>query len=120
MCVYLDNSATTKPCESAVKKAMQMCNETFGNPSSLHLGGFNAKKELDGARDTIARFLSCNDNEVFFTPSGTIANYTAIMGTARTKKREGKKIITTLLEHPSVLKNFELLGFENSEIPLIS
>lgn len=115
MCVYLDNSATTKPCEAAVKKALQMCNETFENPSSLHLGGFNAKKELDNARSTIAKFLSCNDNEVFFTPSGTIANYTAIMGTARTKKREGKKIITTLLEHPSVLKNFELLseqGFE--------
>lgn len=115
MCVYLDNSATTKPCEAAVKKAMQMCNETFGNPSSLHLGGFNAKKELDGARNTIAKFLSCNYNEVFFTPSGTVANYTAIMGTARTKKREGKKIITTLLEHPSVLKNFELLGEQGFE-----
>ncbi len=115
MCVYLDNSATTKPCEAAVKKALQMCNETFENPSSLHLGGFNAKKELDNARSTVAKFLFCNDSEVFFTPSGTIANYTAIMGTARTKKREGKKIITTLLEHPSVLKNFDLLseqGFE--------
>ena len=115
MCVYLDNSATTKPCDAAVKKALQMCTEIFENPSSLHLGGFNAKKELDNARTTISKFLACNDNEIFFTPSGTIANYTAIMGTARTKKREGKKIITTLLEHPSVLKNFELLseqGFE--------
>ena len=115
MCVYLDNSATTKPCDAAVKKALQMCNETFGNPSSLHLGGFNAKKELDSARSALTKVLSCNDNEIVFTPSGTIANYSAIMGTARTKKREGKKIITTLLEHPSVLKNFELLseqGFE--------
>lgn len=115
MCVYLDNSATTKPCDAAVKKAIQLCTETYGNPSSLHMGGFNAKKELDNARKTISKFLSCGENEIFFTPSGTIANYTAIMGTARTKKREGKKIITTLLEHPSVLKNFELLseqGFE--------
>lgn len=115
MCVYLDNSATTKPCEAAVKKAMQMCNETFENPSSLHLGGFNAKKELDNARSIVSKILSCDDNEIIFTPSGTIANFTAIMGTARTKKREGKKIITTLLEHPSVLKNVELLneqGFE--------
>lgn len=115
MCVYLDNSATTKPCDLAVKKAFEMCTENFGNPSSLHMGGFNAKKELDNARTTLSRFLSCGDNEIFFTPSGTIANYTAIMGTARIKKREGKKIITTLLEHPSVLKNFELLaeqGFE--------
>lgn len=110
MCVYLDNSATTKPCDMAVKKALEMCSENFGNPSSLHMGGFNAKKELDSARNAISRFLSCSDNEIFFTPSGTIANYTAIVGTARTKKREGKKIITTLLEHPSVLKNFELLA----------
>lgn len=110
MCVYLDNSATTKPCDVAVKKALEMCTENFCNPSSLHMGGFNAKKELDSARNTISRFLSCNDSEIVFTPSGTISNYTAIMGTARTKKREGRKIITTLLEHPSVLKNFELLA----------
>ena len=110
MCVYLDNSATTKPCDVAVNKALEMCTENFCNPSSLHMGGFNAKKELDSARNTISRFLSCNDSEIVFTPSGTIANYTAIMGTARTKKREGRKIITTLLEHPSVLKNFELLA----------
>lgn len=115
MCVYLDNSATTKPCDAAVKKALRMCTETFGNPSSLHMGGFNAKKELDSARNSISRFLSCSDNEIVFTPSGTIANFTAIMGTARTKKREGKKIITTLLEHPSVLKNFELLGEQGFE-----
>ncbi len=115
MCVYLDNSATTKPCDSAVKKALQMCTESFGNPSSLHMGGFNAKKELDNARNTVAKFLSCSDNEIVFTPSGTIANFTAIIGTARTKKREGKKIITTLLEHPSVLKNFELLGEQGFE-----
>lgn len=115
MCIYLDNSATTKPCDAAVKKALQMCTEYYCNPSSLHMGGFNAKKELDNARSSISKFLSCSDNEIVFTPSGTIANYTAIMGTARTKKREGKKIITTLLEHPSVLKNFELLGEQGFE-----
>lgn len=115
MCVYLDNSATTKPCDAAVKKALQMCTESFGNPSSLHMCGFNAKKELDSARRDVAKFLSCSENEIYFTPSGTIANYTAILGTARTKKREGKKVITTLLEHPSVLKNFELLGEQGFE-----
>ncbi len=115
MCVYLDNSATTKPCDVAVKKALEMCTECFGNPSSLHMGGFNAKKELEKARNAVSKLLACNDNEIIFTPSGTIANYTAIVGTARTKKREGKKIITTLLEHPSVLKNFELLGEQGFE-----
>lgn len=115
MSVYLDNSATTKPCEKAVKKALEMMNEHYGNPSSLHLCGFEAKKELDASRRMLANFLSCNEKEIFFTPSGTTANNTAIMGTARTKKRDGKKIVTTLLEHPSVLKHFEILeelGFE--------
>ena len=108
--VYLDNSATTKPCEKAVKKALEMMNENYGNPSSLHLCGYNAKKELDSARHTISSFLKCDDNEVFFTPSGTVANHTAIFGTVKAKRREGKKVITTLLEHPSVLKHYETLA----------
>lgn len=115
MSVYLDNSATTKPCPAAVKKALEMMECTFGNPSSLHMYGIEAKKELDSARHTLSNFLSCDDSEIYFTSGGTAANNTAIIGTARAKKRDGKKIITTLLEHPSVLKHFEMLeslGFE--------
>ena len=115
MSVYLDNSATTKPCEATVKKVLEMCTEHFGNPSSLHMCGYSAKKELDESRHIIASALSCSENEIYFTSSGTIANNTAIIGTARTKKRDGKKIITTALEHPSVMKHFEMLseqGFE--------
>ena len=115
MSIYLDNSATTKPCDKAIKKALYMMNENFGNPSSLHMCGYNAKKELESSRNIIADFLNCDSKEVFFTSSGTIANNTAILGTARSKKREGNKIITTELEHPAVRKHFELLeelGFE--------
>ena len=114
--VYLDNSATTKPCENAVKKALEMMTENFGNPSSLHFCGFNAKKELDNARKTVSTFLSCQPNEIFFTPSGTVANNTAILGTAKAKRREGKKVITTLLEHPSVIKHFEMLADQGFEV----
>lgn len=114
--VYLDNSATTKPCENAVKKALEMITENFGNPSSLHYCGFNAKKELDNARKTVSTFLSCQPNEIFFTPSGTVANNTAILGTAKAKRREGKKVITTLLEHPSVIKHFEMLSDQGFEV----
>ena len=114
--VYLDNSATTKPCEKAVKKALEMMIENFGNPSSLHFCGFNAKKELDNARKTVSTFLSCQPNEIFFTPSGTVANNTAILGTAKAKRREGKKVITTLLEHPSVIKHFEMLADQGFEV----
>lgn len=115
MCVYLDNSATTKPCDKAVKKALEMMTVHYGNPSSLHMCGFEAKKELDSARKTVSKILSCNENEICFTSGGTVANNTAIIGTVKTKKRDGKKIITTLLEHPSVLKHFEMLegmGYE--------
>ena len=114
--VYLDNSATTKPCEKSVKKALEMMNETFGNPSSLHACGFSAKKELDGARRTVSSFLGCEENEVFFTPSGTIANNTAIFGTEKARRRDGKKVVTTLFEHPSVLKCFETLEEQGYEV----
>jgi cysteine desulfurase len=114
--VYLDNSATTKPCEKSVKKALEMMNDNFGNPSSLHTCGFSAKKELDTARRTISTFLGCQENEVFFTPSGTIANNTAIFGTEKARRRDGKKVITTLFEHPSVLKCFETLEEQGYEV----
>ena len=114
--VYLDNSATTKPCEKSVKKALEMMNEKFGNPSSLHMCGFTAKKEIDSARHTLSSFLGCEDKEVFFTPSGTVANNTAIFGTANAKRREGKKVVTTLLEHPSVLKCFENLNEQGFDV----
>ncbi len=77
--------------------------------------GFNAKKELDASRQILSSFLGCEDKEVFFTPSGTVANNTAIFGTANARHREGKKVITTMLEHPSVFKCFESLeeqGFD--------
>lgn len=110
MNAYLDNSATTKPCEKAVQKAMQIMTNCYGNPSSLHALGYEAKKELDLARESIANFLGASENEIYFTSGGTASNMTAILGTACAKKREGKKIITSRLEHPSVIKNFELLG----------
>ncbi len=114
--VYLDNSATTKPCEKAVKKALEMMSENFGNPSSLHACGYNAKKELDNARKSVADFLGCQANEIFFTPSGTVANNTAIFGTEKARRRDGKKVITTLLEHPSVLKCFESLEGQGYDV----
>lgn len=118
--VYLDNSATTKPCEKSVKKVLEMITENYGNPSSLHLLGFNAKKELDSARHTLANALSCRDNEVYFTPSGTVANNTAIFGAVRAKCRQGKKIITTALEHPSVLNCFNQLSDEGYEVVILN
>ncbi len=110
MNAYLDNSATTKPCEQALKKAMQIACECYGNPSSLHFLGFEAKKELEKARKSVADFLGVNEGEIYFTSGGTASNMTAVLGSASAKRRDGKKIITSKIEHPSVIKNFELLG----------
>lgn len=117
MNAYLDNSATTKPCERALKRAMQIACDCYGNPSSLHFLGYEAKKELENARKSLADFIGAKSEEIYFTSGGTASNMTAILGTAFAKKRDGKKIITSRIEHPSVIKNFELLG-EQGFIPV--
>ncbi|MDE5994571.1 MAG: cysteine desulfurase [Oscillospiraceae bacterium] len=110
MNAYLDNSATTRPCEQALTKAVHIASVCYGNPSSFHFLGFEAKKELETARKSVADFIGAKPDEIYFTSGGTASNMTAILGTAAAKKREGKKIITSRIEHPSVIKNFELLG----------
>lgn len=110
MKAYLDNSATTKPCEKALAKAMEIASSVYGNPSSLHFLGYEAKTELEKARKSVADVIGAKTEEVYFTSGGTASNMTAILGAAAAKKRDGRKIITSVLEHPSVIKNFELLG----------
>lgn len=112
---YLDNSATTKVSEAATKKAVELMRENFGNPSSLHSFGFEAEKELVHARETIAELIGAKENEIYFTSGGTEANNLALMGAAEAKKRSGKKIVTTAIEHSSVIdttKHLESMGFE--------
>lgn len=111
---YLDNSATTLPCAAAVKAAHTAMTAVFGNPSSLHRHGFEALQMLENARTAVAKSLSVNSTELFFTPSGTIANNTAIFGAAGQNRRRGNKIVTTALEHPSVencMQRLEEQGF---------
>lgn len=112
--VYLDNSATTKPCERAVKYINDALTINWGNPSSLHTLGFEAEMVVNKAREEIAKSLSASPDEIIFTGSGTEANNTAIMA-AISKKSGGNRIITTAIEHPSVLntvKRLEKDGFE--------
>ena len=112
--VYLDNSATTKPCLKSCEYINTALKENWGNPSSLHTLGMNAEILVDTSREKIAKLLSCDKSEIFFTGSGTESNNTAIMSAVA--KRNGlNKIITTKIEHPSVLKTAERLkdfGFE--------
>lgn len=111
---YLDNSATTPVLPEAAAEALRLMTECWGNPSSLHTLGFRAKKELDGAREVIAGRLGALPEEVTFTGGGTEANNLAVLGAARARKRMGRHIVTTGIEHDSVLaamKQLEGEGF---------
>ena len=116
MSAYLDNSATTKVCAPAAEKAAYMMTECFGNPSSLHSFGFAAERELVAARESVATLLKADPACVTFTSGGTEANNLAILGAAAAKKRRGNHVVTTAIEHPSVLEAFARLEAEGFEV----
>ncbi len=101
---YLDNSATTPVLREAAEAASRLMLDCFGNPSSLHTRGFLAKKELDAARAVIAARLGAQPEEIVFTSGGTEANNLALFGAASARKRLGQKVVTTAVEHDSVLR----------------
>ena len=112
---YLDNSATTKPDKAVADKIYEMLTEKFGNPSSFHREGLEANDEITKARELIAKSLSCQSEEIYFTSGGTEANNLAIFGAAEAGKRRGNRIVTTAIEHESVLQSvseLEKRGFE--------
>ena len=113
--IYFDNAATTKIYDDALTSYVQVSQKFFGNPSSLHQLGVDAFQVLTKARTQVASLLSVQPEEIFFTSGGTESNNWAIKGTALEKSVFGKHIITTKIEHPSVLqtcKQLERFGFE--------
>ncbi len=120
--IYLDNSATTRISEQALKRYNEVSLECYGNPSSLHSFGFDAEKILSSVRDSLRGSLSAKGASVVFTASGSEANNLAIIGRAFAKERykRGAKIITTEGEHASVdspLARLEKEGFRIARIP---
>jgi len=110
--IYLDNCATTQVSKEICDKVIELMSINYGNPSSLHGMGSNALHELSQARFYLAQVLACNTDNVFFTSGGTESNNLAIIGGAHFNKKYGSKIITTEIEHSSVLKAFEALEVE--------
>lgn len=108
----MDNSATTKVCDAAVKAMVEAMTENFGNPSSLHRKGIEAEKKMEEARKVIADTLQVKSSEIYFTSGGTESNNLAIKGSAYSMHRRGNHIITTNIEHPSVLECFKRLEKE--------
>ena len=113
--IYLDNSATTKPCAEAVEAMMQAMTEGWANPSALYGFGIEAAHQLRSARSKVAAALGAEPDRVFFTSGGTEADNWAIFGTIKRFGKRGKHMITTAIEHPAVLncmKDLEAQGYE--------
>lgn len=119
MTAYLDNSATTFLCGSAKKEMINSIENCWGNPSSLHQAGIDADMLLRKARTTLSKALKCDADEVVFTSGGTEGNNLAIFGAAYAGRRRGNKVITTKIEHPSVLNAFKRLEEEGFEVTYI-
>ncbi|MDI3481942.1 MAG: cysteine desulfurase [Tepidanaerobacteraceae bacterium] len=110
--IYLDNSATTRVSDRVAQIVYHVMTQQYGNPSSLHRKGIEAEKIMRKARETIAHALGVKPSEVYFTSGGTESNNLAIKGTAYSMRRMGNHLITTSVEHPSVLDTFKQLEKE--------
>ena len=113
--IYLDNSATTKPCIAAVEAITDALTNCWGNPSSLYGFGIEAAHQLRSARNKVAAALGAETDRVFFTSGGTEADNWAILGTVKRLGKRGKHIITTAVEHHAILntmKTLEAQGFD--------
>ena len=113
--IYLDNSATTKPCAEAVAAMTQALTETWGNPSALYGFGLESARCLRTARHQVAAAMGAEPDRVFFTSGGTEADNWAFFGTVKKLGKRGKHIITTAIEHDAILncaKELEAQGYE--------
>jgi len=115
MFVYLDNSATTKPYDCVRKAVDEVLGDQFGNPSTLYTLGLSAEKIVRSSREAIAKKIGASPEEVFFTSCGTESDNTAIFGAYRSRCKQGKRIITTAVEHPAVLRCFEELEKQGAD-----
>ena len=113
--IYLDNSATTKPCTEAVEAMTKALTENWGNPSALYNFGIDTARQLKLARNQVAAAMGAEPDRVFFTSGGTEADNWAIFSTVRRYGKKNKHIITTAIEHHAILhcmKELESQGFE--------
>ena len=118
--IYLDNSATTKPCIAAVEAMTKALTENWGNPSALYDFGIDTARQLRSARMQVAAAMGAEPDRVFFTSGGTEADNWAIFSTVKRMGKRGKHIITTAIEHHAILhcmKELEAQGFEVTYLP---
>ena len=120
MQIYVDNAATTKMSDKAIEAMIPYMKETYGNPSSLHSVGLEAKAALDDARARVAKCIGCEPGEIIFTSGGSEADNQAILSAAMNGKKKGKNhIISTMIEHHAILHTLDALKKAGFEITLL-
>lgn len=117
---YLDNAATTPVCDEAAKAAVNAMKETFGNPSSVHFKGRQARSVLEQSRHTVAEALGAEDGEIFFTSCGSESDNWAIISGAGLMSDKGRHIISGTAEHDAVRKSLDFLEEKGFEITRLS
>lgn len=117
--IYLDNASTTKIDDEVLKSMMPYLKEEYGNASAIYSLGRRSRKKIEESRETIARILNCNSDEIYFTSGGSESDNTAIKGIARANKSKGNHIITSKIEHPAVLNTCKILEKEGFEITYV-
>ena len=115
--IYLDNAATTRVAPQVAQKMLDTLVNNYGNPSSLHRLGIRAEQAIKEVRQLIADNLCCQSQEIYFTSGGTEGNNMIIQGVVENKKRSRMRIITSAIEHPSVLDVFTF--YQNHQIEVI-
>jgi cysteine desulfurase len=119
--IYLDNAATTPTDARVIDAMLPFFSQVYGNPSSLHAFGQEAKHAIEEARYIVAQFISAKQEEIIFTSGGTESNNSAIKGVAYARRDQGNHIITSKIEHHAVLETCHFLekqGFEVTYIPV--
>jgi cysteine desulfurase len=119
--VYLDHAATTPLHPEVLSLMYEFMRDTFGNPSSVHSFGREAKKGIEKARQQVADLIGAAPEEIYFTSGGTEADNIAIIGTAMARRKNGNHIITSAIEHHAVIDTFKYLaknGFEATFLPV--
>lgn len=117
--IYLDHASTTYTDKEVLSSMLPYFSEKYGNAESLHDKGKEALMAIDSSRETVAKHLSCRSSEIIFCGTATEANNLAIFGTARANKKKGNHLITTKIEHSSVIEPFNQLEKEGFEITFL-
>lgn len=117
--IYLDNASTTKPTKPVIDAVINAI-DNFGNPSSMHRLGIDSEKIITEAKTEVSKVLGVDSKNIYFTSGGTEANNTAILGYAFANRKRGNHLVTTKIEHPSVLEAFKTLEKEGFSVTYLN